>query len=152
MIKFLYLIIFRIKKNLGETFLRVLAHIYFFAPMEIYIFVIFVLYRRISQLFCKISQTYLKPSGNFDFSLLETFKNFSDITIFVNRSLGGQFFVTSVQNITSLVLLLFIFAFKAAGKNLEVTYSTLEYMTIVLFYHTYIFIPSLLGDLIERKV
>lgn len=97
-------------------------------------------------------QIYLKPTINFQYDLIESLDHLNNVIVLLNRSFGGQFFFATMCNMTSLILLTFILAFKIGGENLEEKYTISTYLVVVAFSHNFILIPCLLGDLIERKV
>ena len=79
--------------------------------------------------------------------------DFNETIILINRSINGQLFVTIAQHVTTLIIFLFIIAFKLAGNTdtLE-EYSTSYYASNIIFCHFFIFTTCCIGDLIKWKV
>lgn len=85
-------------------------------------------------------------------SLITSLDDFNDTIILINRSINGQLLITIAQHVTSLILLLFILAFKFGNSDLMEDHSTSYFVSTIIFCHFFIFSTCFIGDLIRMKV
>jgi hypothetical protein len=138
-------------------YLRIISNLNYFIPFEIYFYCVFVIYKRISQAHEALKNEMKREiSGDrshyFHDFLLDSLENLKSSIELLNEALGGQLTVAMFYNITRLIGLMFVVAFRLSGHPLDEDYSLSFYFVLIIFEHNFIILPCLLGYLIEQKV
>lgn len=135
-------------------YMRTMSNLNYLIPFEIYFYCAFVIYKRISQTHDALKNEMKREffgDRSHDF-LLDSLENFKNSIELLNQALCGQLTVAMFFNITRLIGLMFVVAFRLSGHPLDEDYSLNFYFVLIMFAHIFILLPCLLGYLIEQKV
>lgn len=91
-------------------------------------------------------------TNEIEYSSITSLDDFNETIILINRSINGQLLVAIADHVVSLILLLFILAFKLAGNLNIFEESTSYFAWNIILCHFFIFTTCFIGDLIKWKV
>lgn len=77
---------------------------------------------------------------------------FNDYIRLVNIAVGAQVFITLMQIVISLIILIFTLAYTFAVNSMEMRDSLIFFMFGVAFVHFNLFQMCYISDMVERKV
>ncbi|KAG5682927.1 hypothetical protein PVAND_012245 [Polypedilum vanderplanki] len=139
-----YLMLFKSYQNIG-----------YYVSLELFSILAFIFYEKIDKIQNEIgnisNRSINKRSIKKLDDLIEFTDKFNDYVRSVNHAVGAQVFVTVMQMVISLIILIFTLSFKIGGNLLDMK-SLIFFLFCIFFVHLNLIQICGTSDLVERKV